>query len=158
MVCKIRQFIGLQVAGFYRKFIEGYSTIAKPLTDFLKTNEFEEKFGIKYVRAAPGALDGKQRKAVEGLKWALTTSPCLEIFDSTKPTKVWADAAFDNSTIGAVLMQDHGHGLQLVCYWSKVLNDAQSHYPIWEQKVLVLTIALDKWRHYFFNNTLYLSD
>lgn len=45
-------------------------------------------------------------------------------------------------------MQDHGRGLQPVCYLSKVLNDAQSHYPTWEQELLALKIALEKWRHY----------
>ena len=145
-VREVRQFLGL--AGFYRKFIEGYSKIAKPLTDILKTNEFEEKFGSKYTKTASITLNEEQKKAVKDLKEALTTSPCLVIFDPSKPTEVWADASFDNSTVGAVLMQDHGHGLQPVCYLSKVLNNAQSHYPTWEQELLALRIALEKWRHY----------
>ena len=145
-VREVRQFLGL--AGFYRKFVEGYSKIAKPLTDILKTNEFEEKNDIKYTKTAPITLNDEQRKAMEALKTALTTSPCLVIFDPAKPTEVWADASFDNSCIGAVLMQDHGRGLQPVCYLSKVLNKAQSHYPTWEQELLGLKIALEKWRHY----------
>ena len=145
-VREVRRFVGL--AGFYRKFIEGFSKIAKPLTDILQTNKFEEKYGIKYTKTAPITLNEEQKKAVANLKEALTTSPCLVIFDPSKPTEVWADASFDNSTVGAVLMQDHGRGLQPVCYLSKVLNDAQSHYPTWEQELLALKIALEKWRHY----------
>ena len=132
-VREIRQFIGL--AGFYRKFIEGYSKIAKPLTDILKTNDFEAKFGKKYSKTASITLNEEQKTAVRNLKTALTTSPCLVIFDPSKPTEVWADASFDNSTVGAVLMQEHGRGLQPVCYLSKVLNHAQSHYPTWEQEL-----------------------
>ena len=145
-VREVRQFLGL--AGFYRKFIEGFSKIAKPLTDILKTNEFEGKYEAKYSKTAPITLTDEQKKAMEELKTALTTSPCLVIFDPSKPTEVWADASFDNSTVGAVLMQEHGKGLQPVCYLSKVLNDAQSHYPTWEQELLALKIALEKWRHY----------
>jgi hypothetical protein len=143
----VRSFLGL--AGFYRKFVKGFGSIAKPLTDILKSTEFETKFNTRFTKTAPVTLGEKEITAFEALKQALISAPCLVIWDPTKTTEVWCDASFDNSTIGAVLMQDHGNGgLQPVAYLSKVLNSAQSHYPTWEQELLALYLSLEEWRHY----------
>eukprot|EP00961_Rhodomonas_salina_P037487 503739-Rhodomonas_salina.1 len=145
-VREIRSFLGM--SGFYRRFVQNYAQIAKPLTNILKSTEFEEKFGVAFAKKAPVSLKPEEQKAFESLKSALINSPCLVIFDPTKPTEVWADASFNNSTIGAVLMQDHGKGMQPVMYLSKVLNSPQSRYPTWEQELLGLYLAFEEWRHY----------
>ncbi len=145
-VREVRSFLGL--AGFYRKFVEGFATLAKPLTDILKSTEFEEKFGRPFTKKAPITLGEKEINAVNNLKKALTESPCLVLYDPTKRTEVWADASSDNTAIGAVLMQDHGKGLQPVAYLSWVLNRQQSHYPTFEQELLALFKAFEEWQHY----------
>ena len=48
---QVRSFLGL--CNFYRKFIEKFSEKAKPLTNILKSTEFEEKFGRKFAKLAP---------------------------------------------------------------------------------------------------------
>ena len=129
--------------------MKGFGSIAKPLTVILKSTEFEAKFNIRFTKTVPVTLGEKEITAFEALKQALVSAPCLVIWDPTKPTEVWCDTSFDNSTIGAVLMQDHGNGgLQPVAYLSKVLNSAQSHYPTWEQELLALYLSLEEWRHY----------
>lgn len=145
-VSDVRSFLGL--TGFYRKFIEQYAKIAKPLTDILKSTEFSEKYGVAFTKKAPVTLGEKEKDAFEKLKQALISSPCLVIFDPTKPTELWTDASWENSTIGAVLLQDHGKGFQPVLYLSKVLNGAQSRYATWEQELLALRLAMEEWRHY----------
>ena len=45
-------------------------------------------------------------------------------------------------------MQDHGQGFQPVAFLSKVLNQAESHYPTFEQELLALKIAFDQWSSY----------
>ena len=97
----VRSFLGL--AGFYRKFVHKFAEIARPLTDILKSTEFEEKFGRAYSKKAPVELDSKALAAFEGLKQALISAPCLP----TKRTEIWADASREWGTVGAVLMQDH---------------------------------------------------
>ena len=145
-VREVRSFLGL--VGFYRKFIKDFAIKAKPLTNILKSTQFEEKFGVPFTKQAPVKLGEKELAAFEELKDALISSPVLVIFDPTKHTEVWADASWDNSCVGAVLMQDHGNGLQPVCFLSKVLNSPQSHYPTWEQELLALLLAMEAWRHY----------
>lgn len=145
-VREVRSFLGL--CNFYRKFIQNHAKIAKPLTDVLKSTDFEAKYGTPFKKTAPVQLGEKEIKAFQELKDALTQAPCLVIFDPTKPTEVWADASWDNSTIGAVLMQDHGKGLQPVAFLSKVMNAAESRYPTFEQELLALKKAFVEWRHY----------
>jgi len=80
----VRAFLGL--AGFYRRFVHKFAEIARPLTDILKSTEFEEKFGRAFSKKAPIELDQKALTAFENLKQALISSPCLVIFDPTKQT------------------------------------------------------------------------
>ena len=141
-VREVRSFLGL--ANFYRKFIHHHSTIAKPLTDLLKSTEFAEKFGHKFTKTAKLVLGEKEKIAFQSLKDALISAPCLIIYDPTKPTEIWGDASFDAKCVGAVLMQDHGNGFQPCCYLSKVLNTAESHYPTFEQELLALKKGMEQ--------------
>eukprot|EP00961_Rhodomonas_salina_P302706 3940943-Rhodomonas_salina.2 len=86
--------------------------------------------------------------AFQTLKDALTSAQCLVIFDPTKPTEVWADALWSHSTIRAVLLQDHGKGMQPVAFLPRVMNRPESLYPTFKQELLALKIALEEWRHY----------
>jgi len=145
-VRELRSFLGL--CNFYRRFIEKHAEIAKPLTNILKSTEFEQKFNTPFKKLAPISFNEDHVTAFNKLKTALTTAPCLVIFDPEKPTEVWADASWENSTVGGVLMQDHGSGLQPVAFLSKVMSAAESRYPTFEQELLALKKALEEWRHY----------
>lgn len=145
-VREVRSFLGM--ANFYRKFIEKFSHKAKPLTDILKSTEFKEKYGRQFTKTAPVQFGDKEKKAFEELKEALITAPLLVIFDHSKRTELWVDASTENGCVGAVLMQDHGKGLQPVAYLSTVLSSAEQKYATWEQELLALKVALEQWRHY----------
>jgi hypothetical protein len=93
----VQAFLGL--AGFYRKFVQKFAEIARPLTDILKSTEFEEKFCGAFSKKAPVELDKKALKAFEGLKQALISAPCLVIFDPTKQTEIWANASKEWGTV-----------------------------------------------------------
>ena len=70
----IKSFI--EMAGYYRSFIEGFSKIARPMTTLL-TNKVEFKWTQKY------------QDAFEELKENLTTTPVLVLPDVHKPFLVY---------------------------------------------------------------------
>ena len=77
-VSEIRSFLGL--AGYYRRFIENFSKIAKPMTDLLKKNR---KF----------AWTGECEESFNELKTWLTTAPILILPDDSKDFTVYCDAS-----------------------------------------------------------------
>ena len=88
-VGEIHSFLGL--AGYYRRFIENFSKIAKPMMALLKkdtkfhwTDECEASF--------------------QELKKRLTTAPVLILPDIRKDFQVYCDAS--RLGLGGVLMQD----------------------------------------------------
>jgi hypothetical protein len=88
-VPEIRSFLGL--AGYYRRFIEGFSKIVKPLTTLLeKGKEFK--------------WDEKCQASFEELKKILTTAPVLIMPDIHKGFDVYCDAS--RQGLDCVLMQE----------------------------------------------------
>ena len=88
-VTDIRSFLGL--AGYYRRFIENFSKIAKPMTELLKN-------GVPFVWSA------KCEASFQELKSKLTTTPILTLPDIRKDFVVYCDAS--RQGLGCVLMQE----------------------------------------------------
>nr|GEV78705.1 putative reverse transcriptase domain-containing protein [Tanacetum cinerariifolium] len=85
---EIRQFLGL--ARYYRRFIEGFSKIAKPMTK-LTQNKVKFEWG------------DKQEAAFQLLKQKLCSAPILALPEGSKDFIVYCDALVKG--LGAVLMQ-----------------------------------------------------
>nr|GEZ99093.1 putative reverse transcriptase domain-containing protein [Tanacetum cinerariifolium] len=85
---KIHQFLGL--AGYYRRFIEGFLKIAKPMT----------KLTQKKVKFEWG---DKQEVAFQLLKQKLCSAPILALPNGSEDFIVYCDAS--NKGLGTVLMQ-----------------------------------------------------
>ncbi|GJR65723.1 putative reverse transcriptase domain-containing protein [Tanacetum coccineum] len=85
---EIRSFLGL--VGYYRRFIENFSKIAKPLTLLTQKNK-------TYV------WGDKQEKSFRILKEKLCNAPVLALLDGPKDFVVYCDAS--NQGFGCVLMQ-----------------------------------------------------
>jgi hypothetical protein len=126
-VHEVRQFLGL--ANYYRKFVEGYSKLAAPLTDLLKKDK-------------KWKWSDKCQAAFETLKEKLTSSPVLALPDFTRPFEVQSDAS--DYAVGGVLMQD-GHP---VAYESRKLQDREKNYPAHEKEMTGIIHCLRTWRHY----------
>ncbi|GJY08658.1 putative reverse transcriptase domain-containing protein [Tanacetum coccineum] len=85
---EIRQFFGLP--GYYRRFIEGFSKIAKPMTKLTKK-------GIKFD------FSEKEENAFQLIKQKLCSAPILALPEGSKDFVVYCDAS--HKGLGAVLMQ-----------------------------------------------------
>jgi hypothetical protein len=88
-VSDIQSFLGL--AGYYRRFIEGFSRKSKPMTELLeKDKEF------KWTSACESSF--------QELKKHLTTTPVLVMPDMEKSFSIYCDVL--GQGLGCVLMQD----------------------------------------------------
>ena len=127
----VRSFLGL--ASFYRKFIKQFSLKARPLTDLTK-----DKVAWQWTE--------KEEKAFNDLKTSLVVAPVLRIPNFELQFVVTTDASL--VSVGAILEQDFGRGLQPVAYESRKLNPAETRYSAYERELLGIVWAIGKWRHY----------
>lgn len=128
-VTEVRSFLGL--AGYYRKYVENFSKVARPLFELLKK-------GIKYHWGE------KQTAALEELKKRLTTAPVLVMPDGSKPYEVYCDASLEG--LGCVLMQEG----KVVAYASRQLRPHEKNYPVHDIELAAVVFALKLWRHYLY--------
>jgi hypothetical protein len=131
-VKEVRSFLGL--TGYYRRFIKHYAHMALPLTELTK-----KELGWRWTEDKEGA-------AFQALKNALTSAPVLVTANPELPYEVFTDAS--DFALGAVLLQDQGHGLQPVAYLSRKLSPTERRYPIGDKELLGIYWALTEWRCY----------
>jgi hypothetical protein len=130
-VTEFQSFLGL--AGNYRRFIEGFSKIARPMTTLLQK---DKKFEWTNVC---------ERSFCE-LKRRLTTSPVLVPPDIHKDFTIYYDAS--RKDLGCVLMQEG----RVVAYASRQLKTHEQNYPTHDLELAVVIHTLKIWRHYLIGN------
>ncbi|KAL4340238.1 hypothetical protein GQ457_08G028370 [Hibiscus cannabinus] len=128
-VTEIRSFLGL--AGYYRRFVSGFSKVAAPLTKLLQK-------GVKYEWS-----DARQQ-AFEKLKEALINAPVLTQPVLGKEFVVYSDASYVG--LGCVLMQEG----RVVAYASRQLKVHEKNYPTHNIELAAVVFALKIWRHYLY--------
>jgi hypothetical protein len=131
-VREVQSFLGF--ANFYRRFIEAYSRVAKPLTELTK----QEK-GFQWL--------AEEKKAFLGLKERFTTAPILVTFDPERRIILETDAS--DFAIGACLGQlDEQGKLRPVAYYSRKLSPAELNYDVHDKELLAIVVACEQWRVY----------
>nr|GEX64756.1 peptidyl-prolyl cis-trans isomerase CYP19-3 [Tanacetum cinerariifolium] len=127
----VRSFLGHAV--FYRRFIQGFSKISRPMTHLLE-------------KETPFVFSKDCIDAFETLKKKLTEASILVVSDWYLPFKLMCDAS--NFTIGAVLRQRKTKHFQPIHYASKTMTEAQIHYITTEKEMLAVVYAFEKFRPY----------
>ncbi|GJZ16468.1 putative reverse transcriptase domain-containing protein [Tanacetum coccineum] len=126
---EIRQFLGL--AGYYRRFIEGFSKIAKPMTELTQKNQ---KFD----------WGEEQEEAFQLLKQKLCVAPILALPEGSDDFVVYCDASIKG--LGAVLMQR----MKVIAYASRQLKIHEKNYTTHDLELGAVVFALKIWRHYLY--------
>jgi hypothetical protein len=126
-VMKVRSFMGL--AGYYRRFVEGFSKITNPITKLQKRNK-EFVWTKKFL------------EAFQRLKELLTTTPMLKVLDIDTNFFVWTDTSKEG--LGGVLMQDG----RVISYILRKMSRHEENYATHDLELLAIIYALKVWGHY----------
>ncbi|GBG80302.1 hypothetical protein CBR_g30670 [Chara braunii] len=127
----VRSFMGL--AGYYQRFITGYSRIAAPMTRLQSPK-------------VPFVFDDDARQSFQALKTAMLMAPVLSIYDPTLPTRVTTDAS--GYGIATVLEQHDGDNWHPVEYFSHKVPPLNSLDDARKMALLAFMMALKRWRHF----------
>ena len=128
-VSEVRSFLGL--AGYYRKFVEGFSKIAAPLTKLTRKD-------VKY-----DWVDACQQ-SFEELKSRLTSAPVLVLPNGRDGFVVYSDASPQGH--GCVLMQND----RVIAYASRQLKKHDQNYPTHDLELAAVVFSLKIWKHYLY--------
>ena len=139
---EVRAFLGL--AGYYRRFVPDFSTIAAPLTE-LTTKRVTDKV----------VWTNECEFAFHRLKEALTTGTVLRLPDVDRDFVLRTDAS-DNG-LGAVLLQEHDGMLHPVAYGSKKLKQEEKHYTVSEKECLAVVFGVTKFEQYLYGRKFKLQ-
>ncbi|GJW87153.1 reverse transcriptase domain-containing protein [Tanacetum coccineum] len=120
-------------AGFYRRFIQDFSKIARPMTHLL-----EKETSFIFLKEC--------LESFEFLKKILTEALILMAPDWDLPFEIMCDAS--DFAVGAVLGQRKYKYFQPIHYASKTLSDAQTHYTTTEKELLDVVYAFEKFQSY----------
>nr|GEX27403.1 putative reverse transcriptase domain-containing protein [Tanacetum cinerariifolium] len=119
---KIRQFLGL--AGYYRRFIEGFLKIAKSMTKLTQK-------GIKFDWGE------KEENAFQLIKQKLCSAPILALPEGSKDFVVYCDAS--HKGLGAALMQRE----KVIAYASRQLKVHEQNYTTHDLELGSVVFALE---------------
>jgi hypothetical protein len=130
-VKEVRSFLGH--VGFYRRFIQDFSKIAKPLCKLL-------------VKETSFVFDEDCKQAFGTLKKILTSTPVIQPPKWGAPFEIMCDAS--DYAVGAILGQRVDKLPHVIYYASRTLNDVQLNYSTTEKELLAVVFVLDKFRSY----------
>lgn len=119
-ITQLRSFLGL--TGYYRRFIQDYGYICKPMFNALKKDNFH--------------WTEEQQTAFNILKHKMTQAPVLALPDFSKPFVLEADACAYG--IGAVLMQEG----RPISFFSKTIGPRAATWSTYDKEALAIIEAL----------------
>ena len=128
---EVRSFLGL--AGYYRRYVKGFATIAAPLHALTRKD-------------AVFHWSEDCQTAFDQLKTRLTTSPITAFPDFSQEFRLYTDAS--TAGLGAILAQVRDDKERIICCASRALNKAEKSYPATKLECLAIVWAVAKFRPY----------
>ena len=126
---EVRAFIGF--SNFYWRFIQDFSSIARPLHDLTKKD-------------MPWQWHEEQQKVFDTLKESFCKEPILKVYNPELPTRIEVDAS--GFAMGGILSQKHPDGRwHPVAYRSQPMSKEECNYEIYDQEMLGTIRALEDW-------------
>ena len=129
----LRSFLGF--ANFYRRFIQDFSKVARPLTNSLALGQ-----GWIWTQ--------EMQEAFQALKDKFTSAPLLAHFNPELMCVVETDSS--DFAIGGVLSQRNPQDelLHPIAYFSEKMSQAEINYDIHDKELLAIVKVFKAWRHY----------
>ena len=134
-VTEVRSFLGL--AGYYRRFVKGFSMTAALMTRLLQKN-------VKFEWSE------KCQASFEKLKAFLTGASVLTKPTYSKEYVIFSDASLNG--LGCVLMQEGN----VVAYASRQLKPHEKNYPTHDLELAAIVFTLKMWRHYLYGEKCFI--
>ncbi|GJT77201.1 reverse transcriptase domain-containing protein [Tanacetum coccineum] len=125
----VRSFLGH--AGFYRRFIQDFSKISRPMTHLL-----EKETPFFFSKSVSNPLYIKRK---------FTEAPDFECSDLGIAFELMCDAS--DCALGN-LQGNEEKPFLLIHYASKTMTEAQAHYTTTEKELLAIVYAFEKFRSY----------
>lgn len=126
----LQRFLGF--ANFYRRFIQDFSKMTRPLNDLLRKD-------------TTWCWTEGHQLAFDRLKIAFTTAPILAFYDHTKRTVLETDAS-DWASGGILSQFDDTGTLRPVAYYSSKHTAQECNYEIYDKELLAIIKCLEEWR------------
>ena len=134
-VTEVRSFLGL--AGYYRRFVKGFSMTAASMTRLLQKN-------VKYEWSE------KCKRSLDKLKAFLTKALVLTQPTCGKEYMIFSDASLNG--LGCVQMQEG----KVVAYASRHLKLHEKNYPTHDLELATIVFWLKIWRHYLYGEKCFI--
>ena len=147
----VRRFLGF--TGYYRRFIEGFAAIARPLNNLLIGHAINPKAKKKSAqKRVPFKWGVEEQVSFDTITDKLTNPPVLAYADYTLPFTVHTDASLDG--LGAVLYQFQDGKERVIAYASRSLKPSEKNYPAHKLEFLALKWAVsEKFHDYLYGGT-----
>jgi hypothetical protein len=129
----VQSFLGF--ANFYRRFINGFSRICRPLTESTKGDKKSWKWTLE------------MNKAFDELKKQFINAPILKHYDPNRQCILETDAS--NFALGAILSQrSDDNALHPIAYHSRKFTPTEINYEIHDKELLAIVDSFKLWRRY----------
>lgn len=127
---EVRRFLGL--TGFFRRFVERYAVIARPLADLTgKDRSFE--------------WGKKEEQAFRELKDKLLHAPALQLYSRSAETELHTDAS-SIGIAGMLLQKGDDNKMHLVYCVSKKNTEAEQKYHSYRTELLAIVWSVERLR------------